>query len=327
MPFPFDEDKPLPFADLEARAWPFWYRASLRVNQICGGVPASPDVAAKWVEAKLKDTRSKQEVQRLVSETQREIRETHVIRATRQMELEAASVTSGGKELEQRSEGGLYVAQEMPSDEQLLELAIKKSAEEMAGLNMFKRVERGLAHAGALHIEGRQIKAALKEGAQVAANAGKIPTGKWGDPDNATYKKGLKGWLPEHVFVPDTTVPLFRMDGTPVMDPDGILTKFVHTHRGDAIAFEEFVLNAVVTFMVKTDVEISREHWGMIWLTSQDQGLGASRSQGYGVYTILEWEQVDPVTSSSKATMAKVDEFLSHPETGVRRGRPVAGKK
>jgi hypothetical protein len=187
-------------------------------------------------------------------------------------------------------------------------------------------VPLGQPNKGALYIEGRQIKAALKEGAQVAANAGKIPTGGWGNPDNKTYKKGLKGWLPEHVFVPDTTVPLYRADGTLVLDPDGILTKFVHTHRGDAIAFEEFVLGAVVTFMVKTDVEISREHWGMIWLTSQDQGLGASRSQGYGVYTILEWEKVEPVTSASRHTMVKADGFLDRPEAGVRRGRPASAK-
>jgi hypothetical protein len=181
----------------------------------------------------------------------------------------------------------------------LTELAVAKTAKDMAGLNMFKRTP-----AGVLYIEGRQVKAALKEGVAVAANAGKISTKNWGNPDNATYKKQLKGWFPEHVFVSDVIILLTRK-GEHITEPSGILQKFVHTHHGDAIAYEEYVEEAEITFTVKTDVELTREQWAMIWLTGQDQGLGASRSQGYGVYTVTGWEQLPPPGAKALPKKAK----------------------
>lgn len=33
------------------------------------------------------------------------------------------------------------------------------------------------------------------------------------------------------------------------------------------------------------------EQWAMIWLTGEQQGIGATRSQGYGRYTVTRWEQ------------------------------------
>jgi hypothetical protein len=266
---------PLPFEEYESRAWPYWYRASLKVSRICGGVPASESVAEGWIRAKLKDTRSEAEVRALVETTRREIRETH--EAAQRV---AAAARAAGEEAPP--------VPELASETALTDLAVTQVAQGMAGLNMFKRT-----HAGVLYIEGRQVKAALKEGVAVAANAGKITTKNWGNPDNATYKKQLKGWFPEHVFVSDVII-LLTHDGVQVTEPDGILQKFVHTHHGDAIAYEEYVEEAEISFTVKTDVELTREQWAMIWLTGQDQGLGASRSQGYGVYTVTGWDQLPP---------------------------------
>ena len=50
-------------------------------------------------------------------------------------------------------------------------------------LNGFKRDENGL------YIEGRQAKAMLKEAAMIAANAGKLPAGKWGTPPTPTTRR------------------------------------------------------------------------------------------------------------------------------------------
>jgi len=167
--------------------------------------------------------------------------------------------------------------------------AIVKAAGSLVGVNSFKRDARGL------HIEGRQLKAALKEAAMVAVNAGKISAEKWGKPDNATYKKGIKGWLPEHIFVVEETLYIYK-EGKPdpVTEVDGTIQKFIHTHRGDSIGYEQYVRDAEIRFTVKTDHELTEKQWGMIWLTGELQGLGASRSQEYGRYEVTKWERIPP---------------------------------
>lgn len=145
-------------------------------------------------------------------------------------------------------------------------------------LNGFKRDENGL------YIEGRHLKAALKEASMVAANAGKITTKKWGTPDDHHYKKGFKAWFPEHVFVAEYRLHLG------VTEPTGIMQRFVHTHRGTGIQYEEYVENASIDFTIVTDHAFSEEEWAMIWLTGEQQGIGASRSQGFGRYELTKWE-------------------------------------
>lgn len=276
---------PNPFENFQRQAWPFWYAGSLEVSQICGGVPADPNTAEKWVQTKLKDTRSAAEIKRVVDETKRELRVSLAAKA---------KIEAGEEGSEASGEGDLLTLEDLDdlhleggaSESELIEAAVKKTAQDLAGLNMFKRTEQGI-----LYIEGRQLKAALKEAVAVAANAGKITTKGWGKPDNASYKKGIKQWFPEHVFVTDDVITLHRADGTPITTPDETLQKFVHTHRGDAISYEETVYGAHIKFQVKTDVELTMKDWAMIWLTGQDQGLGASRSQGFGTYQMTGWEQ------------------------------------
>lgn len=153
------------------------------------------------------------------------------------------------------------------------------AAEEVARnkhLNGFKRDAEG-----GLYIEGRQLKAAIKEAANVAGAAGKLPLRKWG-----LTGKGLLGWISEHVFVVEDRLPLG------VTEPTGIAQRFVHTFRGSGIQYEEYVDDAEIDFTVITDHEFSDEQWAMIWLTGQQQGVGASRSQGYGRYEVTRWERV-----------------------------------
>ena len=154
--------------------------------------------------------------------------------------------------------------------------------DQLKHLNGFKRDETS----GELYIDGRQLKAALKEAAMVAANAGNISTKGWGNPDNGNFKKGLKGWLPEHIFV--TNQRLFLG----VTEPTGIVQRFVHTHRGAAIQYEEYVENARIEFEVVSDYDFTDRDWASIWLTGEKQGIGASRSQGFGTYAVVRWERV-----------------------------------
>lgn len=140
-------------------------------------------------------------------------------------------------------------------------------------LNGFKRDEQGL------YIEGRQLKAAIKEAAMVAFASKKISGAKWG-----ATGKGLKGFVAEHIFVVEDRLHLG------VTEAAGIMQRFVHTFRGTGIQYEEYVEDAKISFTVAADWEFSDEFWAMLWLTGEQQGIGASRSQGFGRYEITAWD-------------------------------------
>src|SRR6266699_73606 len=134
-------------------------------------------------------------------------------------------------------------------------------------LNGFKRdPERGL------YVEGRQLKACLKEAGSVAVAAGKLEGGRsWGKTN-----KGLLSFFAEHVFVVEDRLYLG------VKEPSGIVQRFVSTFRGTGIQYMEYVDNAVIDFTITSDWSFTGKQWGLLWLTAQQQGLGASRSQGFG---------------------------------------------
>ncbi len=142
-------------------------------------------------------------------------------------------------------------------------------------LNGFKRDDAGL------YIEGRQLKAALKEAASVAVAAGKLNSRGWGKTN-----KGLLSYLAEHVFVVEERLYLGVGEAT------GINQRFVHTFRGTGIQYEEYVDDAKIDFTVIADHDFSEQEWAQIWLCGEQQGIGASRSQGYGRYEVTRWERL-----------------------------------
>jgi hypothetical protein len=145
-------------------------------------------------------------------------------------------------------------------------------------LNGFKRDrDRG----GELYVEGRQLKAAVKEAASVAGAAGKIPLKKYG-----LTNKNVLGFVSEHVFVEEDRLHLG------VTEPTGVVQQFVHTWRGTGIQYIEFVEKADVVATIGSDWDFGEEFWAMLWLTGEQQGLGASRSQGFGRYKVQEWKKL-----------------------------------
>jgi len=166
---------------------------------------------------------------------------------------------------------------------------------EMRNLNGFKRgLPEDVGHEGELYVEGRQLKAALKEAVSVAAAAGKIKLTGWGQT-----RKFLTNYLPEHVFILEEKLWLRTTErpdentlapGLGVKEPAGVMQQFVHTHRGSSIQYQEYVRDTMIEFTVVADHDFSEEEWGLIWTTGEFQGLGASRSQSYGTYTVTKWE-------------------------------------
>lgn len=145
-------------------------------------------------------------------------------------------------------------------------------------VNGFLRDENGL------YIPGNNLKACLKEAVSVAANAGNITSKGWGNPDNANYRKGIKAWFPEHVFVVEDRLYLG------VSKRDDVDQRFtLSAQYGSSITREEVVFKAIINFTIETDYRFTDEQWGVIWSTAERQGLGASRSQGFGRFEVTAW--------------------------------------
>ena len=124
------------------------------------------------------------------------------------------------------------------------------------------------------------MKAALKEAASCAVAAGKLTARGWGKTN-----KGLLSYLSEHVFVVEDRLYLG------VTEPTGINQRFVHTFRGSGIQYEEYVEDAQLDFTVIADHDFSEKEWAAIWTSGEQQGIGASRSQGYGRYEVTRWDR------------------------------------
>lgn len=146
-------------------------------------------------------------------------------------------------------------------------------------LNGFKKDDKGL------YLEGRQLKAAIKEAAMVCVAADKIKGTGWGKTN-----KALKGFIAEHVMVVEDKLHLIDSSGRNITEPTGVDQKFIHTWRASSISYEEFVEGAYLDFTVITDYPFDEQDFAVLWLTGGEQGLGATRSQGYGRYSITRWE-------------------------------------
>lgn len=148
-------------------------------------------------------------------------------------------------------------------------------------LNGFKRNQHGL------YIEGRQLKAAIKEAAGVARAAEKLKM-KWG-----ATNKGVLGFVAEHIMVVEDTLPLYHPDSNvPVTEASRVLQSFPKNPRTGqtGIQYTEILEQASFDFTIIADYKFSDQEWQMLWLTGEQQGIGASRSQGFGRYEVTRWE-------------------------------------
>lgn len=147
-------------------------------------------------------------------------------------------------------------------------------------VNGFKKDENGL------YIEGRQVKAAIKEAVSVAVAGDKLESRGWG-----MTNKSLMMFVPEHIFVVERTIYLLDAEGKHITAPSGVNQSFISTHLGTGITNTEYVDLAHIEFTVRADWPLTDKQWAMVWLTGQHQGIGATRSQGYGVYEVIRWDK------------------------------------
>jgi hypothetical protein len=166
-----------------------------------------------------------------------------------------------------------------------------KEVIQKTSVNGFKADELGL------YVEGRQLKACLKEAVSVAIASKKLVATGWG-----TTKKWITNYFPEHVFVVEDTLYLLDQDGKHITERPTPTQRFVSTYRGNAISYDEVIPEAYIKFRVISDHPFTEKQWATLWVTAEQQGLGANRSQGYGRFEVVAWNQVRDDTEKVKTS-------------------------
>lgn len=150
--------------------------------------------------------------------------------------------------------------------------------------NGFKR------DAGGLYIEARQVKAMLKESVNILF-AGE----RWG-----RTKKGPKSYAAERLFIRPDRIHLDRQE------PDGVEMVIGHVSgpqgQRSTLGYHEYVEHASIAFTLdSTDAApgsgtvedcVASEHWPLIWMHAEANGLGALRSQGHGQFAVTAFDRL-----------------------------------
>lgn len=140
---------------------------------------------------------------------------------------------------------------------------------------------------GELCIEGRIVKAALKEWSNSAYPGTKFP----GKVKVEGLRKGLMRYLAETVIVDDLLISLGVTEPTATEER----VKHVMTAQGprSTVARVEVVERAAITFTVRVrDDFLPQDAWARIWSVGEGIGLGADRGRSDGQFELTEWVRV-----------------------------------
>jgi hypothetical protein len=174
--------------------------------------------------------------------------------------------------------------------EALPEVSEEKEAKSWVG---FKRDD-----SGNLYIEGRCIKAMLKEAGNILKDI--VPNGGKQIGKNKDKKVGvtaLKSKVADRVFVVEERVYFLR-DGQRIQDVDELEERPVHamTPQGPRSSLKrtDILRNVTVEFTVRrlASNDVPEETLFGILVYAQQLGLGADRSQGRGVSTDVTCEKI-----------------------------------
>ncbi len=248
------------FADAKSKLFAT-YRARLQFrDRILGGIPKDPKIIEGWLRTKAGVTNEEEIRQMLI----------------RTMQETGQDVDAGA------------------SFEELI-----AASEKIAGQKQtqgFKFDDTGL------YIESRIIKAAIKEDVNIlwAGYGEKDEKGKripaFGRENNPTAK-GAKSFVAERIFVNPDRIYLLR-DGEPVTKADGIHLSIGHitgpSGPRSTLGYHEYVEQPVVEFEVMATRDcIPGDDWATLWAQAEENGIGTSRSMGFGRFDFLLWERVN----------------------------------
>lgn len=279
-PIPPTEDRPVSvFADIRQRVFRYRYDVELYVYTLVGGTPTDQNVAEGWIRTKMglnADDLIRAQVERTMDE--------RGVTPDQAIETVARNKHLNGFKRDPNTALSLATQRRAIADGLVFESVRKR----------FTPTE-ARATFGELYIEGRHLKAMLKEATMIGVGSEQLEGRSWG-----ATKKALKGFLAEHVFVEEERVYLGRTE------PDEIAQSFVSTFRGTGIKLEEHVEAVTVPFTIVCDypfLEKDVDFFGKVLCIAEMNGLGSSRSQGFGRFVVTKFEDVSPV--QAKRTRAK----------------------
>ena len=224
--------------------------------------------------------------------------------------LEFTGKIVGGSPSDPKLIEGWYQSKLGITDEEQKKAFVRKQLAEVHGLDpgeatdadILKAVEEGTIEQkaqvfkrtpdGQPYMEGRQIKAMIKEATNIVAP---YPE-KWGrvrkEKGGFSAGKTPMNFIAERVWVPER--PYVIAD-----DSDGFELAVGHVPDGfggtrSTIGYFEYVIRPVLEFSLEVlDDCITSEQWARIFSAAERQGLGARRSQGAGQFVVTSWEKSD----------------------------------
>jgi len=268
------------FADIRDRVFKHRYRVTVHVADLVGGIPTDQNVAEGWIRTKMGESSEE-----LIREQVEEIVASRGVTADVAKEEAARNRHLTGF----RRDFGTEMAR---ADQ----LKATTTGVVFEGKRKIFTPEEARRTFGQLYFEGRQVKAMLKEAAMISGAADHVSMKSWGRTN-----KALKSFLAEHLFVEEDRI---YMDRT---EPDAIVQSFVHTWRGSGIKLEEHVYGVDLTFTLVCDYPFDaedRDFFGKLFVAGEMNGVGASRSQGYGRFVVTEFTPFKPEDTAHAARRA-----------------------
>lgn len=141
------------------------------------------------------------------------------------------------------------------------------------------------------YIEGRHLKAMLKEATSIGFPQGEH---KWGQYKNTTGKlvggKSPLSTVAERVWVPEEPIVVAK-------DTDDFEFAVGHIDdwkgRRSTIGYFEYCVKPTLDVTVGVlDDFLTFEQWTRIWEVAEKNGLGARRSQGGGQFLVIKWDRL-----------------------------------
>lgn len=256
------------FADIADQVFDHRYEVELHVGTLVGGTPTDDKVAEGWIRTKLGDRAEDQ----IKAEVERVMQERGV---TPDLAVEEVAKNRHLTGFKRDFNSSLALADQQRAQTTGFVFEGKRK--------IFTEAEARRTF-GELFIEGRQIKAMLKEAAMIGVGSGHIDGTKWGKTS-----KSMKGFLVEHLFVEEERV------GLDITEASAISQSFVHTWRGAGIKLEEQVHDAIVRFTMVADwnfLDKDKDFFGKVFAIAEKNGLGASRSQGFGRFSTVGFKRI-----------------------------------
>lgn len=250
------------------------FHVELTVEQLVGGTPTDRNVAAGWIRTKMGLTSED-----AISAQVEEVMKARGVTADQAVEQVARNRNLSGF----KRDFTTPIARNTQRLASTRGVKVLQADGETYAHRVFTPEEAEVTF-GELLIEGRQVKAMLKENAMIAVASGGIEGKGWG-----ATRKGMLNFLVEHLFVEENVILLG------VTDPDFVNQSFVHTFRGSGIKLEEVARDVVLSFTLVADFDFTekdKDFFEQVMVRAEYNGLGASRSQGFGKFKTTRFEQL-----------------------------------